>query len=122
MKRVRPYFRRACAPAAILVWLALSIGASAQAPAITRWMDPHGRPKPLHSVARDRSPLILSRDLAASDARWRPRADPTNRICLIVHSNALAGAGAAVTHEEIPDLAHAWPRERTGALAGWFTA
>ena len=98
MKRVRPYFRRACAPAAILVWLALSIGASAQAPAITRWMDPQGRPKSLHAVARDRGPLVLSKDLAAPGARGRPRADATNRICLIVHSNALAGAGAAVTN------------------------
>lgn len=100
MKRSSPYFREILAPSAALCLLALSLGGFAQAPAVTRWMDPQGRPKSLHSVARDRGPLVLSRDLAAEDfgARMRPRADATNRICLIVHSNALAGAGAAVTN------------------------
>ncbi|MEO3473970.1 hypothetical protein AAFN86_19025 [Roseomonas sp. CAU 1739] len=35
-------------------------------------------------------------------------------------ARVLAGAGALVSHEELPDLAHAWPRERTGAIADWF--
>ncbi len=35
-------------------------------------------------------------------------------------ARVLAGAGAAVVHEEVADLAHAWPRERTGAIAVWF--
>lgn len=34
----------------------------------------------------------------------------------------IAGTGALVTHEEIADLAHAWPSERTAALAAWFLA
>ena len=98
MRRSIPCIRNILAPSAGLFLLALSICGFAQAPAVTRWMDPQGRPKSLHSVARDRGPLVLSRDLAAADARMRPRADATNRICLIVHSNALAGAGAAVTN------------------------
>lgn len=98
MNRSRPYVRQFLAPSAVLGLLALALGGFAQAPAVTRWMDPQGRPKSLHSVARERGPLVLSRDLAATGARWRPRAAATNRICLIVHSNALAGAGAAVTN------------------------
>ncbi|MBR0651732.1 phospholipase [Roseomonas terrae] len=35
-------------------------------------------------------------------------------------ARTLAGAGAAVTHEEVADLAHVWPRERTAAIATWF--
>lgn len=35
-------------------------------------------------------------------------------------ARVLAEAGAMVTSEEIGDLAHAWPRERTGAIADWF--
>lgn len=34
----------------------------------------------------------------------------------------LGDAGARVTHEEVADLPHAWPAERTGAIAGWFLA
>ena len=98
MKRARPYSRTILAPSAGLFFLAMSICAFAQAPAVTRWMDPQGRPKSLHSVVRARGPLVLSKDLAAPGVRGRPRADATNRICLIVHSNALAGAGAAVTN------------------------
>lgn len=98
MKRSSLLFRRSFLPAAVLVSLFVAVCGFAQAPAVTRWMDPQGRPKPLHSVARARGPLVLSKDLAAPGARGRPRADPTNRICLIVHSNALAGAGAAVTN------------------------
>lgn len=37
-------------------------------------------------------------------------------------ARVLAAAGARVAHEEIADLAHAWPRERTGAIAAWFLA
>jgi len=37
-------------------------------------------------------------------------------------ARVLAGAGALVTHEEIADLAHAWPSERTAAMAAWFLA
>ena len=81
-----------------LGFLLFSVCGFAQAPVVTRWMDPQGRPKPLHAVARDRGPLVLSRDLAAAAARWRPRAAATNRICLIVHADALAGAGAAVSN------------------------
>lgn len=35
-------------------------------------------------------------------------------------ARTLAGAGARVVHEEVADLAHVWPRERTGAIADWF--
>lgn len=34
----------------------------------------------------------------------------------------LAGAGAAVRHEEIGDLAHAWPREANARILDWFLA
>lgn len=37
-------------------------------------------------------------------------------------ARTLAGAGARVVHEEVADLAHVWPRERTGAIADWFLA
>jgi phospholipase/carboxylesterase len=37
-------------------------------------------------------------------------------------AQVLAGTGALVTHEEIADLAHAWPSERTAAMAAWFLA
>jgi phospholipase/carboxylesterase len=34
----------------------------------------------------------------------------------------LAKAGAVVTQEEVADLSHAWPRERTEAIVAWFLA
>jgi phospholipase/carboxylesterase len=37
-------------------------------------------------------------------------------------ARVLAGAGARVTHEEVADLAHVWPRERTAVIADWFLA
>ncbi|MGD9782843.1 MAG: C25 family cysteine peptidase [Kiritimatiellia bacterium] len=98
MKPSIPYFRRCRSPFAGLCFLVLSICGFAQAPVVTRWMDSQGRPKSLHAVARDPSPLVLSRDLAAAAARELPRADAPHRICLIVSAPALAGAGAAVTN------------------------
>ncbi|MBR0683581.1 phospholipase [Roseomonas eburnea] len=35
-------------------------------------------------------------------------------------ADVLAAAGAAVRHEEIPDLAHAYPREANAAILDWF--
>lgn len=35
-------------------------------------------------------------------------------------ARVLGGAGARVTHEEVADLAHVWPRERTAHIAAWF--
>jgi phospholipase/carboxylesterase len=35
---------------------------------------------------------------------------------------ALRAAGAAMSWREIPDLAHAWPREEAGAILDWFLA
>lgn len=35
-------------------------------------------------------------------------------------ARTLTGAGARVVHEEVADLAHVWPRERTAAIADWF--
>lgn len=35
-------------------------------------------------------------------------------------ARVLGGAGARVTYEEVADLAHVWPREKTAGIAGWF--
>ncbi len=56
-------------------------------PPVTRWMDPEGRPKPLHAVPADSGPLSLS-DLSAPQALLA--GEGTNRLCLVVHSNVLS--------------------------------
>ena len=98
MKCSIPTFRRALFPGIALGWLALSIGGFAQAPAVTRWMEPQGRPKSLHAVADGKGPRDMSKLVPVAGVRATPRDAATNRLCVIVHSNALAGVGAATTH------------------------
>ncbi len=98
MRRSIPCCGRFLWLSAGLGFLFLALAGFAQAPAVTRWMDPQGQPRRLHSVPADRGSLVLSKIRLPDGIRAVPRAAATNRVCVIVHSNALAGAGAAITN------------------------
>ena len=90
--------RLAVALAVFLAWLLPQVGFGGPAPCVTRWRDPQGHPKASHMAQLNPTPLVLSRDLASATVLGVPRASQTNRICLIVHTNVLAGSGAAITN------------------------
>ena len=68
----------------------------ARPPVVTRWKDPQGRMRPRHAVVGDRSPLALSRNLAASRGPAPAGDESGARICLVVHADVLAGIEAAL--------------------------
>ena len=82
--------------ASLLALLALAAGAVAQAPAVTRWMDPQGRPRPRHEAKRDETPLRLVRQRADARGPLPRKGDSAGRICLVVHAGVLGGIRAGL--------------------------
>ncbi|HOW97118.1 MAG TPA: hypothetical protein P5567_13655 [Kiritimatiellia bacterium] len=87
-------------PLALALTLAILCAgsASAQAPAVTRWMDPQGRLRPAHAPEAAGGPLkmTLARVPSARGAPIPPGAE-TNRVCLVVHTNVVGALGAALS-------------------------
>ena len=79
-----------------LCGLVLAGHAFAQAPAVTRWMDPQGRARPRHEARRDETPLRLTRQ----GAGWRGTAQRgggfAGRICIVAHAGVLGGIRAGL--------------------------
>lgn len=82
----------------ILFSFLMTASAHAQAPAVTRWMDPQGRAKPPHApvAAAETLKVTLARTPATRAAPVPPGAE-TNRLCLVVHTNVVGALDAALS-------------------------
>lgn len=57
-----------------------------QIPALSRWMDPSGLPRPRQDVPQQSGPLRLATTPPGAGTQ-APLADQTNRLCLVIASN-----------------------------------
>jgi hypothetical protein len=106
MLRTPSLFSRLLAPLALwlIVFSPCPVLGKGKAPAVTRWMDPLGRPRPLHRAARPAEPLQLREITPLPGGRWKEKGLGTGRVCIIVHENIVSDIQAGLTQYE-SDLA-----------------